>query len=226
MEASCQVSDRRTFSRHCCHLSGPAGTMANLPWPTYNRGGFVPRHAASLRVGSVPMKTCRVVTSMPDRFAPAPGAGHTYCHPPCPLPAVQVHTREDQYRQTRTAVRSQYPGQTRASPAVVVSLRPGVVDHKELHDAPDNQGQCEQPAHNHCREPQQPNPLGHDYMSAPLGPTAGLEQRCAKWDLPVFCRSSSWLAPARLCQRARCGPRPWRLTAVRAGCEHGSKALR
>ena len=93
---------------------------------------------------------------MPDPFAPAPRAGHAYCLPPCPPPAVQVHTREDQYRQTRTAVHSQYPGQTRASPAVVVSLRPGVVDHKELHDAPDNQSHREQPAHNHCREPQQP----------------------------------------------------------------------
>ena len=82
---------------------------------------------------------------MPGPFAPAPRAGHTYCHPPCPLQRYR-YTREDQYRQTRTAVRSQYPGQTRASPAVVVSLRPGVVDHKELHDAPDNQGQREQPA--------------------------------------------------------------------------------
>ena len=73
--------------------------------------------------------------------------------------AGQAHTREDQYRQTRTAVDSQYPSQTRASPEVAVSLRPGVVDHKELHDPPDNQVHREQPAHSHCGKPQQlPSP--------------------------------------------------------------------
>ena len=45
-------------------------------------------------------------------------------------------------------------------------------------------------------------PLAHNYMTAPFGPTAGLGWSCAKWDLPVSCRSSSWLAPARLCQRS------------------------
>jgi len=97
--------------------------------------------------------------SMLDPFALARSAEHPHCLPPCPPPAVQVHPCEGQYGQARPAVHSQYPSQTRASPEVVVSIRPGVVDHKELHDPPDNQVHREQPAHSGCGKPQQlPSP--------------------------------------------------------------------
>jgi hypothetical protein len=92
---------------------------------------------------------------MLDPFAPTPRARHAHCLPACPPPAEQVHTREDQYHQARATVHSQYPSQTGASPEVVLSLRPGVVDHKELHDAPDNQEHREQPAHSRCGKPRQ-----------------------------------------------------------------------
>jgi len=53
-------------------------------------------------------------------------------------------------------------------------------------------------------------PLGHDYMTAPLGPhcRAGVALRevGSAGLVPVFFLAG----PARLCQRARCGPWPWR----------------